>query len=147
MNGYIWLAAAVLFGALEAATVSLVSIWFMGGALAALLASLLGASLGVQIAVFLTVSAALLLGLRPFAAKYAAPKKNRLNTDRILGAEAVVTEEIRNLEGTGAVKVLGAEWSARSASGESIPKGTVVKILRIEGVKVFVEPAAVPAAK
>ena len=147
MNGYFWLAAAALFGLLEAVTVTLVSVWFVGGALAAMLASSLGASLGLQIVVFIVVSGGLLLGLRPFAAKYAAPKKQKLNADRVLGEQAIVTEEIRNLDGQGAVKVLGAEWSARSQSGESIPKGAVVKILRMEGVKVFVEPANVPAAK
>ena len=147
MNAYFWLAAAALFGLLEAATVSLVSVWFVGGALAALLASSLGASLGIQIVAFVIVSGGLLLGLRPFATKYAAPKKHRLNADRVLGEQAVVTEEIRNLDAQGAVRVLGTEWSARSESGERIPEGTVVKILRMEGVKVFVEPVSVPAAK
>ena len=53
----IWLGLLVLFGILEAATVALVSLWFMAGSLAALIAALCGAGLPVQVGVFLAVSA------------------------------------------------------------------------------------------
>ena len=53
--------------------------------------------------------------------------------------KAVVSEEINNLTGAGAVSVDGKTWTARSETEEVIPKGTVVKVLRIEGVKVFVQ--------
>ena len=56
-----WLIAIVVFIAAEAATVALVSVWFIGGAVCALVAAILGAGLGVQLAVFLVVSAALLV--------------------------------------------------------------------------------------
>lgn len=59
----IWLGLLLLFGVLEAATVALVSLWFMAGALAALLAALCGAGLPVQVGVFLVVSAVLLAAL------------------------------------------------------------------------------------
>ena len=42
-----WLIAMIVFVAAEAATVSLVALWFVGGSLAALVASLLGASVAV----------------------------------------------------------------------------------------------------
>ena len=54
-----WLIAIVVFIVAEAATVTLVSVWFIGGAVCALIAAILGAGLGVQLAVFLVVSAAL----------------------------------------------------------------------------------------
>ena len=56
-----WLIAIVVFIVAEAATVTLVSVWFIGGAVCALVAAILGAGLGVQLAVFLVVSAALLV--------------------------------------------------------------------------------------
>ena len=55
-----------------------------------------------------------------------------------MGTEAIVTEDINNLQQTGAVKLEGKVWSARSADETLIPAGTVVRIVRIEGVKVFV---------
>ena len=48
-----WLIAIVVFIVAEAATVTLVSVWFIGGAVCALVAAILGAGLGVQLAVFL----------------------------------------------------------------------------------------------
>lgn len=64
-----WLIAIVVFIAAEAATVALVSVWFIGGAVCALVAAILGAGLGVQLAVFLVVSAALLAFACPAARK------------------------------------------------------------------------------
>ena len=42
--------------------------------------------------------------------------------------------------GTGTVKLDAMEWTARSASGEPIEVGKLVKVERIEGVKAFVSP-------
>ena len=53
-------------------------------------------------------------------------------------------EGIDNLAGTGAVQVFGQTWTARSAGGETIPAGSKVTILRIEGVKLLVQPAETP---
>ena len=142
-----WLVALVVFGIAEAATVSVVSLWFMGGALAALFASVLGASLGFQAALFLLVSIVLLACLRPFVKKYVAPRRTRTNADRILGEKGMVTQEIDNLKATGAVKIDGVEWTARSQNDQVIPRGQVVRILKIEGVKIYVEPVTEPAGK
>ena len=67
------------------------------------------------------------------------------NADRAIGQEAQVTEDIDNIHGKGAVVIRGVTWTARSEDGSIIPAGTMVKVLRIEGVKVFVERAAAAA--
>ena len=141
----LWLAAAVLFAVVEASTVALVSLWFLGGALAAMVAALLGAKLWLQIVVFVAVTAGLLACLRPFAKKFIQPKITPTNFDRILGRQVPVTEAIDNLRGTGALRIEGKEWSARSTTGESLPEGTLVRIVALEGVKVLVELVSVPA--
>ena len=41
--------------------------------------------------------------------------------------------------------IRGVTWTARSEDGSAIPAGTMVKVLRIEGVKVFVERVAAAA--
>ena len=135
---YIWLAAMILFGILEAATVTLVSLWFVGGSLAAFLAALLGAPLWLQVTLFVVVSGALLACLRPFVRKFAQPKKEPTNFDRIVGQSAPVTEAIDNLSEVGAVKIDGKEWSARSEDGAPIEVGAIVNIAKIEGVKAIV---------
>ncbi len=135
----IWLGLTLVFAALEAATVGLTSMWFAAGGLVALVAALLGAPLGLQIGLFIAVSILCLLGVRPFAARYLNNRVQRTNADRILGMEARVTEDIDNLHATGAVAVDGKIWTARSQGDLPIPAGSVVRVLRIEGVKVFVE--------
>lgn len=141
----IWFSALVLFGIAEAATVSLVSIWFMAGTLVALIAAICGAPIWLQVLLFLAVSVALLASLRPLVRKYVTPKLTRTNVESLIGKTAVVTENIDNISAQGSAKVGGVVWTARSTDGDPIPAGAQVIVDRIEGVKVFVSPAEVPA--
>lgn len=135
-----WLVVLVVFLVVEGITVGLVSIWFAAGALAALLVSLVTDNIWVQILVFLLMSAVALAALRPLARKYFSPKAHQpTNADRIIGTVGVVTEKIDNLEAKGQVWVNGTTWTARSDNGQPIETDIKVRILRIEGVKVFVQ--------
>ena len=138
---FLWLALFVVFLIVEAGTVALVSIWFALGALAALVSCVLGAEMWLQITVFLVVSLVLLAVLWK-KVRGKAPR-TRTNVDSVIGTEGYVTEAIDNLSYTGRVKLGGITWAARSTSGTGIPVGTLVKVERIEGVKVFVSPAEV----
>jgi membrane protein implicated in regulation of membrane protease activity len=136
----IWAAVIVVFTVAEGISVGLTSIWFSVGGLAALVVSFFTPSHQVQIWTFLIVSLLCLLALRPVAKRYFAARRSEpTNFDRVVGQQAIVTGEICNLENRGSVKVMGQEWSARSVSGEVIPKGATVVVRRIEGVKVMVE--------
>lgn len=141
---YMWIGLLILFLMVEGSTVALVSLWFAVGSLAAIIAALLGASLGVQVGIFLAVSGVLLALLRPFLRKYIAPSIQKTNVDSLIGKCCPVTDAICNLESRGQVKIGGMVWSARSESGADIPEGTVVKVRRIEGVKLIVSPVPVP---
>ena len=139
----IWLGLVVVLGFLEAVTVTLTSIWFAVGALAAMAVALFGGALWVQILVFAAVSLICVLALRPLAqTRLGGARKIATNADRIIGQEAVVKESIDNVAGTGAVSIGGTVWTARSDSAEMIPAGSVVRVLRIEGVKVLVAPVS-----
>ena len=142
----LWLVLLIIFAASEAVTVGLTSIWFAAGALAALAAALLGGPMWVQITLFLAVSLLCLAAVRPPAKRQLTNKVERTNADRVIGAEAQVTEDIDNIHGKGAVVIRGMAWSARSQDGGPIAAGTLVRVLRIEGVKVFVEPTAAPVS-
>ena len=78
----LWIVLAGVFLAAELATVALVSLWFVVGALAALLACVLGAAPWLQVLVFALVSGGMLLLLRPFLRKYVDPHKVRTNVAR-----------------------------------------------------------------
>lgn len=140
----LWLVLLVVFSASEAVTVGLTSIWFAAGALVALVTALLGWPLWLQLTLFLTVSLLCLLAVRPLARRHLNSRVERTNADRVIGAEAQVTQDIDNIHGKGTVIIRGMTWSARSEDGGPISAGAMVRVLRIEGVKVFVEPIAAP---
>lgn len=141
---FVWLGLVILFLIAEGATVSLVSLWFAAGAVVAMFAALLGAGVWLQTGLFLVVSGALLLMLRPIVRRYLVPKITPTNVDSLVGATGLVTESIDNVTASGQVKLGAMEWTARSTTGENIPQGTLTRVDRIEGVKVYVTPVNVP---
>ena len=135
----VWLVAMIALLIVEGLVPGLVSIWFALGALAALICALLGAPLWLQFLWFFAVSIASLVLTRPLAKKYINARVQPTNADTVIGQEGLVTENIDNVLGTGAVTVGGKIWTARSIGDADIPAGSTVKILRIEGVKLIVE--------
>ncbi len=134
----VWFGLLVLFLLLEGSTAAMVSVWFAGGSLAAMIITLLTDELWLQIAIFFVVSASLLALLRPVARKLTSTKKTATNVDSVIGKTGVVLEDIDNLVPAGQVKLDAMIWTARSTTGEKISAGTVVKVDRVEGVKIYV---------
>lgn len=135
----VWLVLLVLLILGEIATVSLTSIWFAVGALGGLIVAFFHGSVFLQILVFLVLSALSLFLVRPLFKDFMKTSISPTNADRIIGKTAVVTETIDNVAAQGQISVAGQVWTARSEHGVVIPTDSQVKILRIEGVKVFVE--------
>ena len=142
----VWTALLILFLVVEAACpLHLVSLWFAAGSLAALGIYFFDGPMWLQITVFLVVSCALLAALWPLSKKYLKPNLTATNVDSIIGSTGYVTAAVDNIHGQGQVKLGAMEWTARSSTGETIPKETLVRVDRIEGVKVFVTPVEVAA--
>lgn len=129
----------------EALTVGLVCIWFACGALVALIAAAMGTPIWLQAVLFLLVSGAALYAMRPLVRRYVNPNKVATNVDSNIGKTAVVIETIDNVRGTGRVMIGSVDWTARSADGSIIDKDALVRVLKIEGVKVCVELVTAPA--
>lgn len=137
-----WLAAAIIFGVSEALTVGLVTIWFAGGALVALIAALLGAGLPIQIVLFFVVSIGLLVSTRKVFVNKLKTGKAKTNVDALVGEEAKVLTAIKPFE-PGSIKLKGQEWTAVAKDdGLTIASGEIVKVIAIEGVKAVVKPQA-----
>ena len=139
MELWFWIAIAAVMAVAEAATVQLVSLWFVGGALGAIVANLLGAPLWAQVLTFALVSLALLLLLRPILKKYVKKDIVSTNVDALVGRKALVIERIDNLHATGRIKLDGTDWTARSVDNTVIESDSEVVIRSIEGVKAIVE--------
>ena len=140
----IWLGLVILFVVVEASCpIHLVSVWFAVGSLVALLIWSLGGPLWLQIALFLVISCVLLAALWPLTKKFLNPAHIATNIDSVIGSTGYVTAAIDNVAAVGQVKLGAMVWTAQSTSGSLIAEGTLIRVDRIEGVKVFVSPAEV----
>lgn len=135
-----WLVLTIGFLLAEASTVTLVSLWFAIGSVGALIVALLHGAVWLQITVFVLVSALLLMLLRPLVRKFMNPKLTPTNVDSVIGSTGLVTVAINNVAAAGQVKLGAMYWTARSTSGAPIPEDTLIRVDRVEGVKVFVSP-------
>ena len=134
--------ATFFFGALfiESQTAELVAVWFVPGALTALVLATCGVPTWVQWIVFAVISAVLvILALTVFRKKLLKNYgKEKTDTDLLIGQTAIVTERIDNAEMTGAVKLEGKEWSARMIDDcETAEIGEFVVVEAIAGVKLI----------
>ncbi len=136
---FVWLALMIVFVIAEIITVGLTSIWFAGGALAALLLALAGLSPVVQVVLFFAVSFVLLFFTRPFALKYVKPHNVKTNYEDVIGKDVQVSERIDNRAGTGTAIFNGQEWTARSVDEHTvIEAGATAQVAEIRGVKLYV---------
>lgn len=133
----IWVCFIVLAILVEANTMALVAIWFMPAAIIALIAALLGAPVYIQVIIFVFGSVLFTVFSRTIFKKTLRIKPVATNADALIGKKAVVTERISNISGTGAAKVEGKEWTARSYDGKIFEVGDIVNIISIEGVKLI----------
>lgn len=136
----LWLVLAAVFLIVELATVSLCSVWFMVGALVAAGADALGLPLWLQLVLFIAVSGLCFALLYPRLKHLVTRQRSATNADMVIGKTCRVSQTIDDIAGTGAVSVAGKTWTARTENSESVPKGALVRVLRIEGVKLIVAP-------
>ena len=130
----------ILFMIMKAFTVGFTSIWFAGGAFAALLAALLKCSLTVQVVIFFAVSLLLIVFTRPFAKKFINSRHTRTNYEELIGKVVKVTETVDNFAQTGAAVANGLEWTARSGTDEEkIEAGTLAEVVDVSGVKLILK--------
>ena len=131
---FCWLMIFIMLLLIEICTVNLVSIWFAIGALVSFFVAMITDNVLIQLVAFIVVSFVSLLITKPIVKKM---KSNKVatNLDRVIGMDAVVTEDILKHE-VGEVKVDGKKWSA--ISKEEFKKGDIVSVKKIEGVKLIV---------
>ena len=138
MMAYFWIILAVVLVFAEIATVQLVSVWFVVGALCAALTSVFTDSLVIQIVVFVFVSLVTLIATRPLVKKLRVNHTKLItNADSVIGQTGVMLDDLLDLQSVGQAKVGGKVWSVKT---DMLPlkKGDTVRVLAIEGVKLMV---------
>lgn len=133
---YSWLFIIILLAIIEFATVDLVTVWFIASALLALIVSIFTNNFIIQFSVFVIFGIIFLIITRPLIKKMKNKNDTKTNIDRIIGMSGVVTEDISKNK-SGEVKVDGKLWTAIADS--KIEKGSMVKVLSIDSVKLKVE--------
>jgi len=131
----IWLIIIIVLSFVEAATVNLVSIWFIVSAFIAMILSFFTIPMIWQFGVFVLFGVFLMITTKPILKNWLKLREVKTNTDRVLGMIGIVTEEITKNH-IGEVKVDGKKWSAIST--KKIPVGEEVIIDSIDGVKLKV---------
>ncbi len=142
---YIWLIAAGIFFVGEIITVGFLIFWLGVGALLAMLISFITESVLIQIATFVISSTILILFTKPLAKRITKSDNIVTNSSSLINKNGIVLSEINTLEGTGQVKVCGEIWSAKTERNINIQEGTQIKVLKIDGVKLIVEPVKTPS--
>ena len=138
MAWWIWIAAGVVLAGLELLAGG--ELWLLFAGVAAVVVGLL-AGVGVtglapQLLIFSALAASAFFVrrrlLKPADARAAG-------SESLVGELGTATSEI--LPGkTGDAEFRGARWPARTASGQSIDAGSSVRVARMEGITLFVEP-------
>ncbi len=130
-----WLALIFVLVIIEASTINLVSIWFIGSGIVSLFCSFFIENFLIQFAIFVILGVFFLITTRNFLNNLLKQHNEKTNLDRVVGMVGIVTETIaKNV--VGEVRVDGKRWSA--ISNDKIEKDEEVTIESINGVKLNV---------
>lgn len=143
---WIWLITMVTFGVGEIAVAGsfFLAPFAVGAGVAAVLA-FAGVNIGIQWAVFLGVSVASFVALRPVARKLDAEGPMLgVGSHRQVGQRARVVELIGGEHDHGTVVLDRERWRAESQTGQTIPVGATVVVVEVRGTRVVVAPADPP---
>ena len=136
----IWLALFVAMLAVEALGPALVSVWFAFGALVALIVSFIPeVAWWVEVVIFVVISVATLLALRPVLRRYFKRNNYNTNIDSFTGKRGYVIEDIEYLK-PGAVKIGDVSWTAIPVEkNQKILENEVIEVVAVNGNKLIVK--------
>ena len=132
---YIWIGVIVFAVIAEIYTFASVMVWFIPSALAAFVLSLTGFPVWVQAFVFFIVSLVMLVLSRTIFRSFIKSGNAAVNPEPLTGKSGIVVREINNRKNTGAVRIDGLEFKAKSDDDEIIYEtGLVVTITETDGM-------------
>lgn len=138
-----WILIFIAALIIELSTAALLTIWFVFGAVAALIATALGASSQAQVIIFVLTTAITLFLTRPFLKKLMSKEYTPTNSELDIGASAIVIQEINSSKQTGRIRLNGVDWPAVSADGDIIAEGQLVVIKKRESNVMYVSTLTV----
>lgn len=136
----VWLAIFVITLIIEASGPAIVSVWFSFGALIALIVSFIpNVPWWTEVIIFVVLSAAALLALRPIVRRYIKHNKYNTNVDSYTGKRGYVIEDIEYLK-PGAVKIGDVSWTAIPVDKSAkILENEIIEVVAVNGNKLIVK--------
>ena len=131
-----WLVIILILVIVEVVTINLTTIWYIVSGIIALISSIFTDSILIQFSIFVLIGTLLLVTTRKTLLIFFKNKNEETNLDRVVNMTGIVTEKIENSK-YGEVKVDGKKWTAYSE--KELEEGTLIKVLKIEGVKLKVK--------
>ena len=143
---WVWLAVIAISIIIEIITLDLVSVWFAFGAVVPfILSAIEGVGIEWQIAIFVVVSALLIIFVRKYAQKLLFKNMNtKTNVEALEGRKVRLLEDT-DFEKNGSVKINDVVWTAISDDGKLIKQGSLVEIVKVDGNKLHVRETQEPA--
>jgi membrane protein implicated in regulation of membrane protease activity len=137
---WVWIIATAVFAIGEMTSPgSFFMLPFAIGALVATVLAFLEVDIVIEWLVFVGVSLAVLVALRPLAHRLnRSVDDTGIGSRRLLGHSAVVLRDIPAGGDVGLVRVDREEWRAQSTDGSAIPIGTAVRVADVQGTRVIV---------
>jgi membrane protein implicated in regulation of membrane protease activity len=137
---WVWIIATAVFAIGELTSPgSFFMLPFAIGALVATVLAFLEVDIVIEWLVFVGVSLAVLVALRPLAHRLnRSVDDTGIGSRRLLGHSAVVLRDIPAGGDVGLVRVDREEWRAQSTDGSAIPTGTAVRVADVQGTRVIV---------
>lgn len=100
----------------------------------------------LQWLLFTAVSLACLVPLRGRLVRWASDPATAAGVDSFLGEEVTLLDDLA-VGGTGRAELRGTTWNVRTAHGQPLRRGERARVARVDGLTLWVEPNAAPAAK
>ncbi len=140
MAYYVYLILGVLCFIGEMFTMDFSLACFGVGLLGASAASWLGLGIGWQVLVFVVLSLALFVGIRPLALKHLYHKSQQVktNVEALIGRMVTVLAEPDPQDNIGRVQTDGDNW--RACFSAPAKKGQEVRVEKVDGNTLFVTP-------
>jgi membrane protein implicated in regulation of membrane protease activity len=146
---WLWLSTAVVFalGEMAIPTSFFLASFALGAVIAAVVA-FLGGALLLQWVLFVGVATSALLFLRPLSRRLDRDTADVANVgaNRWVGKLATVINAVPDGPGeTGLIRLEREEWRAESTGNYAIAPGTRVRVVRVDGTRMVVEPVEAPS--
>ncbi len=132
LSALVWLAVAFVSAIVEVSVPHFGFAFVGAGAVVAAALAFFGFSVPMQLAAFVVVMTASIVLLRSGLLAAISGRGLPSRVEPLVGRQAVVTQDIDPMLGTGRITVGGEDWAARSA--DTIATGTTVRIVGADGI-------------